>query len=497
MSLPLKISQVLMCAGLLSVVLAGPARADVLLDAWERELPPELSGDEVRFGMHNLRLVAARPGGEGPALFRALIRQSGLDGEVEPINTAGLPPGLEPLAIKGAPGSGHLFLAGEMEDGVAVYRAPASASAEVEDWVRLPSPRASADAREHFVELIARDGFLYLFTLREAPGAVSLAGWVAPGAFPLEDFEWEPVPMPETPRAGHAVLMTHTHAVLAGGRTLDGTSGEPGEAAPFCELSTYEGTRFSPWERTPIPVPRQLTDVVSASGPGGMLLAPRLPREGDDAATSMTIHLAAGSADVALTEFHPVSLGDPPAPVHAMLIDSAHSWLLLVTEAPEGEELSRLSAWRLPRWLDSPITTEADQRRAQIEAMILPPVEMSLDETLSAARTADALAMIVITGDDPDEQLEVLGGMNNPRFRYMTRGMVHTYLSGEKGQEARARYGIGATPAYLVLDPAGNVAAEHTGSTPLPSELFQLTSPSRIGPAQRGAGTFREEEGEE
>lgn len=466
----------------LLLLLPSSARADATgaLDfAWERELPEEYVGPNAALAVYNLRLVGVRTGAAGPELHRAIIRRDGRLSEVSPLSNEGLPSQFTPSAIAASEGTGSIFLGGELDGAPVIFRAEASSSAEVGVWEQLPHLPGEPDPpHSRLVDLHARGTYVYAFTERTVPGGFANGGWAAHGGVPLENFEWRTIPVPERPRTGHAILMTADHLILAGGQYVDPDTGQTTDPAPRCDATGYEGNRFSGWYQLPVPVSPRFTDVLGASGPGGVMVAPRMPITGDNVPTSMTLMMASGGMESGITEFHRVYLDIPQWHLAHLVPDYAHSWLFLIGNEEEGAPLM-ISAWDIPGWVDLQMPSEADFRREIIGQMVWDPLEIPLDDIMYEAEINERLALVVIPGDDPDVQLEVKATMSNPQFRYQTRNMVYTYLQGENAVPAMSRFGISNTPAYLVIDADGNVAAEHSGSVPRPSEMFQLTSPSR------------------
>lgn len=469
---------------LLALLPLGVARGNVtgeLEFAWERELPAEFVGQDAVLTIYNLRLVGARSGWDGPELHRMVIRRSGEFGEVESLSTEGLPSRLVPAVIAASEGTGSIFLGGDVDGVPTLFRGEVTSGVTVEQWEELPPfPGEPEPPHSRLIALHGRGTFVYAYTERSVPGGFALGGWAAHGGVPLANFEWQPIPVPEEPRQNHAVLMSAGQVVLAGGELIDPATGEVIRPAALCHATQYEGTRFSDWVQLPIPVSRRYIDVLGASGGGGVVVAPRMPLEGEDVPSSMTVMIASAGQDLPLTEFHTAFLSIPPWHLNAMIPDFAREWVLLVG-GEQRDDPPRVSAWGLPPWLDHKPLRDEDYHRFIMAEMVWDPPEISLENIMVEAEVNDRLALVVVPGSDEGRQVEVKAAMNNPTFRYMTRNMVYTYLTDEEADKARTRFGISSTPAYLVIDKDGNVAAEHSGSIPRPSELFQLTSPSRVG----------------
>ncbi|MCC5877990.1 MAG: hypothetical protein JJU11_17365, partial [Candidatus Sumerlaeia bacterium] len=229
----------------LLILVPTPGRSDATgaLDfAWEKELPAEYVGPNAALTVYNLRLVGVRTGAGGPEVHRAIIRRDGRLSEISPLSNEGLPAEFVPSAIAASEGTGSIFIGGELEGAPAVFRAEASSSAEVGTWEQLPAfPGEPDPPHSRLLYLQARSTYVYAFTERTVPGGFANGGWAAHGGVPRDNFEWHPIPVPERPRTGHAILMTADHLILAGGQYVDPDTGQATDPAPRCAASGYEG----------------------------------------------------------------------------------------------------------------------------------------------------------------------------------------------------------------------------------------------------------------
>ncbi len=455
---------------------------------WEHYLTPPLS-DAAHFAAFNLHLIAGvQPEDEPLRLHRLRMGTAGFRDEAEPMALDGLPDDFVLQAMTPNPYTQSLVLAGQTAGGPAVFAAPLDSEAAVDGpWEPLEQLPEGFDG--NFFKGHSYDGHLFLFSRLPRGDRPELAAHTINLGLPEEMRSWTTMPPPPQVRRGDSLVMLRNRVYQLGGEVLPEGGGEPQPGhVPF--RTTYEPPDFTEWERIYRPVPVRYTDTVGFGYGSAIFLAQRTyetpePEEGEEApeppnALDLQVAIDAGGGD--LSHWRTLILEHPPAEVRSLVVDPGYGRLLLFAEPEDAdEEELRMSAYPLPSWMPARTPSDEEAERAHYAKHAVEPARLPVDTLLSGMQEEGAHGLIIIPGDDEDTSLDLRLRMGSTRHRYLTMGTMSTFLEGSQAQEARSRYSIGQTPAYIILDPNGNEVGRHEGSIPSNEELFRLTSPLRSG----------------
>lgn len=426
--------------------------------------------DSVAFAVHNLTLYGIGRERSGPVLHRLSLAGDFSGTEVESLSTAGLPVTFEPFVLEANSFGEALLVFGRIGNQAVAYRARVETGGTLSEWQPLPAfPQATGTPAS-----ILNAGAWSFFFLTAEDGAIS--GWAGNIAAITDQFTWIEVPSPPENRVGAALLLSADRVLLTGGR--DGEDGPP--MRQTLGLG-YELPGFFNWEEMSLSLPRPLPAVEGISHGGYHLLVPKLPlpaREGDST-TSQTVFSTFQRPSGTMSQWRENQLSDAPAPVREMLVDPGHRWLVLLSEIEDSPAL-RLSTYALPAAFLARHRSEEELLLDRMAEVAPEPVRRSVQETLQEAELNDQMALVVVTGGDRREDVELRLQMRSSRYRYMTQNTAQTYLSGEEGRRVLDQYGITETPAMLLMNSRGELVRRHSGTVPNAAELFELTSPTRI-----------------
>ncbi len=461
--------------------------------SWEHSFAAPLA-DASHFAAFNLHLIVGlQPEEEALALHRLRMGADGFRGEEEPVDTEGLPEDFQLEAMTPNAYTQALVLAGQTAEGPAVYVARLDAEASPSGpWEPLASLPEGFNG--HFFKGHSYDGHLFLFSRLPRGDRPELAAHTINLALPEEMRSWTTMPPPPEVRRGDSVVMLRNRVYQVGGQVLpeEGGAARPGYV-PY--RTGFESPDFTEWERIFRPVPLEYSDTLGIGYGSAIFLAQREPwapetsGEEEEAQPEppsvMQLQLATDYGGGELGHWRPLVLEQPPAEIRDMVVDPGYGRLLLFTEpdddsdAEEERSELRLSAYSLPSWMPSRRPSDEELQRAHYAQHAVEPARLPVDTLLSGMAEENAHGVIILPGSDEDTSLDLRLRMGSTRHRYMMMGSMTTFLEGTQGEEARQRYNVGATPAYIILDPEGNEVGRHEGGIPSNEELFRLTSPLR------------------
>lgn len=437
----------------------------------ERRLEAPIA-DATAFALHNLALYGIRGGGPGPQLHRLPLHLELGEAEVDTLSTTGLPDAFQPALLDTNSFASMLVCVGTVDGALVAFRGPLSEEGTVSRWTALP-PFPTVTGTPHALH---HAGAWTLFFTEQEDG--TLTGWAANTAAITDQFAWIEIPSPPERRSGATLLVAADRILLAGGENL-----ETGNPARQTLALGYELPAFLNWEEISLPLPRPLPEVHGASHGGYHLLVPRAPlpvREGDSA-TSQTVFSTFQRPSGTLSTWRENDLSTAPTAVREALVDPGHRWLVLLGEIEDSTDLM-LSSYALPAAFLARHRGEDELLLDRMEEIAPEPLRRSVEETLRDAEVNGQLALVVITGGDRREDLELRMQMRSSRYRYMTQNTAQTYLGGDEGRRLMDQHGITETPAMLLMNSRGELVRQHSGSVPSAAELFELTSPTRTTP---------------
>lgn len=457
--------------------------------SWEHYLQPPLAEAE-HFVAFNLHLIGAVQPEEGQLrLYRQRMSAGGLRDDAEPLEREGLPEDFRLEAMTANAYTQSLVLAGRTAGGPVVFGAALDPQGvATEGWAPLNALPEGVEGR--FSKAHSHDGSLFLFARVPAEGEYAqLAGYTINLGLPENMRAWTTMPPPPAARRGESVVMLQNAVFILGGEETV----EEGTAPGHLPMRTrYEAPDFAPWDRPFRPVDLRLRDTVGFGYGSAVFLAPRVPaapepvddEEAPPPPSMMEFQYAPDMGGGNLGHWRSILVEHAPAEIRAMTVDPGHSRLLLFTETETTDSetaVLHLAAYSLPTWIPGRRPSDEESLRAHEARHAREPARLPVDALLESIQDYESHGLIILPGDDEDTSLDIRLRMGSTRHRYMTMGSVTTFLEGAQGEEARQRFGVASTPAYVLLDKNGQVVGRHEGSIPSNEELFRLTSPIRSG----------------
>ncbi len=302
-----------------------------------------------------------------------------------------------------------------------------------------------------------------------------------------ESFQWLDIPAP--PRLTNTAVFTGSDGVFITGGT-DPVNGSPTRKAYHCP---FDGLNMSAWSERQVPTPPFIDKALGTQYGAGFYLAkasqenPTTPK---DQTTSMTLYSSVERFEGEYSLWIENRIKYPATEIISLSIDPGHSKLLILTkpaDLTENGQYQIVSA-DVPKYINVRPKSEDQVLFEKYQKMLPKPRQVSLEEVKEDAKAMNQLALVVVAEDEKMEDFNVRLNMQSNQYRYMTMNIQSTYLKGNAGKEVLSQYGITSTPAYLLMDADGQLVRSHVGTVPEPSELFELTSPSR-GPENEQSST--------
>lgn len=443
---------------------------------WHRSFDGAMAAADT-FAVYNLNLFAAFNGLEAPELYRFPLGGDPLSAQPEPIAIDGIPNHFLVQAIGINTFTEHILAAGKVASSPTIYRAKVTPKGEIGTWEKLV----------YRTEIIELD---FTRVLQSGPYSIFCGDLLQLGypqfkaiaanmGYPADELDWIDVPELPKPRIGFAPLMTSSHLLVVGGQYLDTSTGEGGSAASYCEGVLFEAPNFEEWKVMANPVSVQYQNVVGAQYGSGLFITPKSPvAVSGEEPTSQTLTFCTDKTGGFFSLWEEAVLAQPAGEIRAMLVEPGLGQLLLFADSMPVGSLE-CYAYDLPKGLYMPPLSAEDVELMHLEKSAPRVNERSLEDTLSEARDNGQYALIVLGDEDRKTDLYMRVQMGGSKFRYMAQNTEMTYLRGEAAREAASRYGVGALPAYLLIDELGNVVRRHEGSRASAADVFQLTSPTR------------------
>ncbi len=423
--------------------------------AWQRPIAAPFSDTRLTC-IHNLRLYMAT---SDSRLWQLPMKADSADGEPTPVDLTGVPAGLTLTAIGTNPTLEQLFLAGTSQGQTVVYAGKFAAEGAITGWKQL------APFKEPSTNAIVRIHPFEEWTLFVTDTA---GGWAGNTGAAADQFSWFPIPQRTAPRTAAATMMLRGTLYLVGG-TEGGKQGE-------MESLLFDKKTFSPWKRTYLPTPPALADTIGVGFGSAVYAAPRVPT--DDMGTTQSLYLATDMVGGQLTPWRPILLEQPAAPLRNLTVDPGHKRLLVFSE-PDDKGPLRLTAYKLPAEFFARARTEEEIMFDITEQSALNPPRISASDALEEARKKEQFLLVITSTGDKKEDVYTRAAMGSNQYRYMTRDMVTTYLTGSEAAAFRDQQGVKDSPAYFLLNKDGLVVSKFSGKVAKGADLFNLTAPAR------------------
>ncbi|MDX2175343.1 MAG: hypothetical protein SF028_02625 [Candidatus Sumerlaeia bacterium] len=431
--------------------------------AWAEDVPAQISSARTLAAFRK-NLVALEDSGAEPRWAVLELTATGTSGTLELLPAPGLRAGERAVRLAVVPPQNAYYLLASRESGGAsLYRAPALADGRPGEATALPLPEGS----ERLVDLAAGPELLVLLA-REPQGRPPATSLFASAWTGSEAAEWIATMPAPVALDGAALLLQHNRATLVGGLEQ---GGRPARLPLGTEIR-YPNA--GSWEREPLPLP---------TAPGraqGLVLGSYAVLADESPEGALRILVAGDLGDGAFRSFRAADT-DYPAPEGAVLVnDSVHAQLLVVGgELADGAPHARIAAFPYPAGATLRRPTAEDLRREELDRAMemLDPKPRADAERIAAERGQYLLTMIPGEGPGGEELLLRLarGGSIRPYWSALTPFLA----TGAEAQEDSARFGVQATPAFILHTQGGTVLRRIEGRVPSAQEWFDLTAPSR------------------
>ncbi|CAN5376248.1 hypothetical protein BH09SUM1_BH09SUM1_02590 [soil metagenome] len=450
------------------------AEIEALPREWSVELGDPVAAAEF-FAVYNLRIIAAANSPDGPRLFVMNISEGKLAPSAKPISAEGLPADFKITAMTDVIAAQKLILAGAINGKPRVFRSALDPKGETSPWEALPDFTENFD--EQITQLCAVEKYVVAFTDRTRNGEKSIGGWAANTVPDAQKLTWIAMPTPLKYRFGGSVIALRERLYLVGGTT----DAEKKNSVSYTDMISLNGPEFTAWERAMPPIDRRVLTTRSLGyGAAAIVLPSELSTA--DAAVSQTLLLGADLGGRVIAPWREFDLQDRKTLLRGLAVDAGNSTLLTFSDG-NAPDTMRISAYKVPGNLMAKRSTPEEDDAAKLEKYVAKPVRRTVPEALERAKREGTFALLVIVGVDGKEDIAVRSNMAQNQYRYLTQGLVTSYLSGKDGDEASKKYGVKKTPAYLLIDADGKLTAHHEGSVPSGEQLFKLVAPARDAPA--------------
>lgn len=324
-----------------------------------------------------------------------------------------------------------------------------------------------------------------LLTGRDDQGRVRVAAAFLPMAVEDDATSWTlTLPLPE-PRRGVATFASERRAYVMGG-TIEDASGrfDP----PMMLTHAMEGeAAANGWIGLPFPLrPAPGRSVgVQVDRFMGVMGENRVV-DGEDHPSSPTLAYTLDQSHRAgaIDPWRPVLLDLPELGDVRLVASADQNQIIVMGIATDAKGTSSPRAWGF----QSSAVGHLSNPRDQYMAMLNERAESrrlrfgSYAETLELARRNKAHHVVVFLGDDADSDAIRQKLTRDPNVVNMMRGMLLSSPWPEDIEEARASTGVVSTPAFVLLDPEGNVVNRKEGTIKSAADMVKLLGPA-LGPA--------------
>lgn len=435
------------------------------------------------FTVYNLFLISAYNSEQGPQFHRLSLGGKIEENTPEPLEVKDLPEGFQLEAFEINPFTQQVIIAGKTASETnEIYTAGITPKGDLGEFVKLPIEKEFADVS--FQQILFSGPWVFLLydapigdVQKEIGGAIKLVT-------EKEELEWFTIPAPKKTREDATFLMGSDGIYLVGGTILDELNPEKiKRTAIQTEKITFTPPNFSPWNYIPIPGSSDLAKCHGTNYGSALFVAPKvdLADEKENVEPEQgVIYFALDRADSNPTSFFRVKLDFPQENLKHLVVDPSHSWLLVMSQGENPEQLNTV-ALKLPKSFTAKPISEKMIRLKEMEKVAAQPHHTNLTDTLNTARDKNKYALVVIGSGEYEEDILIRTEMTASRFRYTVQNTQMTYLTGDEASEAVEKYEVDRFPAFLLVDPDGNIVSSHLGSIPPAPKLMEMTRTTRVG----------------